>query len=81
MSQQWLLMDSERASWVMPQHLKDFKVKVNRSEEERGREREREGERKREREGERENLFISVQCLQELHCLDKFNKATTAITL
>ena len=21
-------MDNERASWVMPQHLKDFKVKV-----------------------------------------------------
>ena len=50
MSQQWLLMDSERASWVMPQHLKDFKVKVSRSEQgERGRERERGKEKERER--------------------------------
>ena len=34
MSQHWLRMDSEREAWVMPQHLKDFKVKVRERERE-----------------------------------------------
>ena len=71
MSHQWLVMDNERASWVMPQHLKDFKVKVRG---ERGRERgregeEREGERDRERERERERELARVYvCIADVCC-------------
>ena len=58
MSHQWLLMDNERALWIMPQHLKDFKVKVGREKE---RERGKEGrKRKGWRERERERIFVWV---------------------